>query len=377
MSMKLRVPEKSWVNENGTFLCERGENSYPNAKDWNLALEAFLVKGEKIILQTSILDKKLSFKEFKRQLLRMTDQTEEVERFRLLSLHAAFLEKKKLLTESTKKSYAQRLNKLKKYQPNPMVDEITVEWIRDYHYWLKNEKKLEPNTIYRELWYVRELMKIAKKKKMVADNPFDDYPLTKIKKNQVFYTWLELMTFYRLYESHSLSKNLQERLREYLFACFTGMDYADLQNLDYADLQKGILSAEFNSVNISNYYINKQRMKGSEWYFVPLVKEAFELVKPVRETGKVFPDTITNTKANHQMRQIKSIVGSKKKINFNIARHTFGTMFLNFGVRREVVQKMMGHVSPQMTDHYAKLIKSTIIKEVAHVWTKREIQQAG
>ena len=374
MSMKLRVPETAWKNEKGIYLKTRGPNRFPNAKDWNLALQEFLQKGEKIILQAYLLDEHILFKDFKSRILGIK---EEKKSFELLSLHADFLEKKKLLSDKTKQGYAQRLNKLKKYAPEAKVEEITVEWIRNYHYWLKNDKKHDPNTIYKELWYVRELMKLAVKRNMVAENPFEDYPLIKIKKQQVYYTWPELQTFMRLYHSQTLRKNLQERLREYLFACFTGLDYADISVLMYEDLDQGMMTSDFDEVALSNYYINKQRMKGREWYFVPLVKEAIQLIQPIKRKGRVFTNTISNTKANRQLKEIKAIVGNKKRINFKTARHTFGTMFLNFGVRLEVVQKMMGHASPQMTLHYAKMIKSTIIKEVNHVWTKREIQQAG
>lgn len=44
-------------------------------------------------------------------------------------------------------------------------------------------------------------------------------------------------------------------------------------------------------------------------------------------------------------------------------RHTLGTRLINSGVPQHVVQKLLGHASPHMTSHYAKLHDATIREE--------------
>ena len=44
-------------------------------------------------------------------------------------------------------------------------------------------------------------------------------------------------------------------------------------------------------------------------------------------------------------------------------RHTLGTRLINSGVPQHVVQKLLGHASPHMTSHYAKIHDATIREE--------------
>ncbi len=41
-------------------------------------------------------------------------------------------------------------------------------------------------------------------------------------------------------------------------------------------------------------------------------------------------------------------------------RHTLGTRLINAGVPQHVVQKMLGHASPQMTARYATIHDATV-----------------
>ena len=44
-------------------------------------------------------------------------------------------------------------------------------------------------------------------------------------------------------------------------------------------------------------------------------------------------------------------------------RHTLGTRLINSGVPQHVVQRLLGHASPHMTSHYAKIHDTTIREE--------------
>ena len=54
--------------------------------------------------------------------------------------------------------------------------------------------------------------------------------------------------------------------------------------------------------------------------------------------------------------------GSGRRIHVSAHqfRHTLGTRMINRGVRQRVVQHLLGHTSPQMTDTYARLFDSTV-----------------
>ena len=49
---------------------------------------------------------------------------------------------------------------------------------------------------------------------------------------------------------------------------------------------------------------------------------------------------------------------------FHVARHTYATVCLSQGVRIENVSKMLGHTSIKMTQHYARVLDSSILEDM-------------
>lgn len=355
ISMRIKVPDGAWINRDGLFFREKGKSVIPNAKEYNFALRNFLQKGNNIILTAFNNGQNLTFEDFRKELL------SEKDKLAILDLHNTLMLNNIDRYESTKITYRTRYNKLMKFAPELRPSELNLAFVKKYHFYLRENLKLHPNSIYRELWYVRKLCEIAVKNKSIASNPFDEYPLKKILVKKKFLTIEEVERLKNLFGSKALSESLQEVLRCFLFACYTGLDYSDLQRLNFYDIQQ----------TTGTYFINKKRAKNAQWYFVPVVGEALELIKPIRsEEDSVFK-TISNTKANSVLKKIISMCGIRKHVNFKTARHTFATVNLNLGVRREVVQGMMGHTTSRMTDHYAKLIQTTILKEVNNAWSNR------
>jgi integrase len=57
-------------------------------------------------------------------------------------------------------------------------------------------------------------------------------------------------------------------------------------------------------------------------------------------------------------------------------RHTFGTRLINAGVPQHVVQRLLGHASPNMTGHYARL-HDTTIREAFNAYQATRVDIAG
>ena len=57
-------------------------------------------------------------------------------------------------------------------------------------------------------------------------------------------------------------------------------------------------------------------------------------------------------------------------------RHTLGTRLINSGVPQHVVQKLLGHASPHMTSHYAK-IHDTTIREAFDRYQAQRVNISG
>ena len=60
-----------------------------------------------------------------------------------------------------------------------------------------------------------------------------------------------------------------------------------------------------------------------------------------------------------------------KNLTTHVARHTFATsVVLANNVSIESVSKMLGHKNIKMTQHYAKILEKTVVREMDELSTK-------
>lgn len=145
----------------------------------------------------------------------------------------------------------------------------------------------------------------------------------------------------------------------FLFCCFTGLRYSDVQRLTWADIKK--------NSNGEMQIESKMKKTGKEM-FVPLSKNAISFMPKkagASEDAKVFarlPRTATMT--NHYMRRIEELSGIQKHITFHVSRHTFATLALTYGADLYTVSKLLGHSNIQVTQVYAKIVDENKRKAV-------------
>lgn len=65
-------------------------------------------------------------------------------------------------------------------------------------------------------------------------------------------------------------------------------------------------------------------------------------------------------------KDIKDANGNYYNFQAHQFRHTVGTSMVNSGVPLQIIQKYLGHVSPEMTMHYAHIHDQTLKKEIAN-----------
>ena len=68
---------------------------------------------------------------------------------------------------------------------------------------------------------------------------------------------------------------------------------------------------------------------------------------------------------------LRDETGRPVRVSAHRFRHTLGTRLVNQGVPQHVVQRLLGHVSPQMTARYAILHDSTIREAFDAYWAQR------
>lgn len=137
----------------------------------------------------------------------------------------------------------------------------------------------------------------------------------------------------------------------FLFCCFTGLRYSDVQRLTWADIKTN---------SNGDMQIESKMKKTGKDMFVPLSKNALEFMPPkgdATDDAKVFPrlPKVAN-ETHHYMRRIEELSGIKKHITFHVSRHTFATMAITYGADLYTVSKLLGHSNVQVTQVYAKIV---------------------
>ena len=153
-------------------------------------------------------------------------------------------------------------------------------------------------------------------------------------------------------ENKSFSTDRLNKVRDcFLFQAYTGLSYSDMAGLtkdDFIACDKGM-------------YLHKARVKTKVNYTVFLLPKAIALLEKYDWKLPV----LSNQKYNSYLGEIKDIIGISKPLHSHIARHTAATQFLNNGLSIDVVAKILGHTNTNMTKHYAKLLDTTVLNEMA------------
>ena len=147
----------------------------------------------------------------------------------------------------------------------------------------------------------------------------------------------------------------------FIFSCFTGIAYSDICRLR----KDQIISDSDNGL-----YIHLYRAKTNHPAFIPLLPQARKMVSLYIGKGEseyLFP-TISNQKSNAYLKELADICHIRKKMTFHVARHTFATtVTLANDVALQNVSKMLGHSSTRMTQHYARVLDNSIMKDMKDV----------
>lgn len=198
------------------------------------------------------------------------------------------------------------------------------------------------------------LTKIKRMVKFALDNdklPVNPFQNIKIRKGKPDITFLTDQQLSAIINANFDNQSLQQVKDLFVFLCGTGLSYIDAKNLKPTDIKykNGVA------------YIEKPRHKTSNIYTAVILPFAREVGERYGYDFKV----ISNQKTNEYLKVIGNLLGIETKLHIHLARHQYGMLLLNSGVRLETVAKALGHANIQTTTrHYAKLLTGTIVEEI-------------
>ena len=241
------------------------------------------------------------------------------------------------------------LNHLKRFTGGTIqFKHINELWLESFQNYLL--KRIKRNTASGHFGKVRSYLKRAVRDRIISRNPCDNVENISLEDTE-----RQFLTFE---EIKQLSVTIPEKLpnqqvaKMFLFSCFTGLSYQNLQSLTYEQIEGD---------NVKFF-----RTKTSTWHYAPLSKTALALIgitdncKPI---AKVF-----KTPKDRQCRYILEKWGEqaniKKHLHWHIGRHSFATLNLTQGADLYTVSKLLGHKKISTTQIYAKVIDSVKRKAI-------------
>lgn len=105
---------------------------------------------------------------------------------------------------------------------------------------------------------------------------------------------------------------------------------------------------------------------------VPLVPEAVEIIRQLRaSTSSVFVSPIREVPADaavrRMIRRMQRQTGEHFAWHWHQLRHTFACRYLEAGGRLAALQRILGHATSKMTEHYSRLSDESVLDDAERI----------
>ena len=240
---------------------------------------------------------------------------------------------------------------------------IDNAFVRDFHLFLRVDKKQEQNTANKYCKILKRIVTLALDNKWMEINPFQGMRFQAKATNRQFLTEKELSTI--MNKTFTLERlNVVRDI--FVFCALTGLSFSDVEGL----------KPEHVSVDDDgNYWIHKARQKTKNVCSIPYLESAREIADKYKghhlcESRGVLLPVISNQRMNSYLGEIAGICGITKPLTMHIARHSFACLALANGVSMEIIARMLGHSDIRTTKIYAKVIDKSIAEQIGGLAAK-------
>ncbi len=234
------------------------------------------------------------------------------------------------------------------------LDELNFKFITDFEYFMKTEDSVKHNTALRYIRCLKKIIILALNNEWISRNPFANYKCQYTRVNREVLTEEELTA---LWKKDIGIPRLDEVKDIFLFCCYTGYAFIDVEKLSRKDLARGI---------DGDYWIFTERKKTGVTSNVPMLPKAMEIIEKYADhKGCINDDKLLPVKSNQKMnaylKEVATLCGITKNLTMHMARHTFATtVTLSNGVPIETVSKMLGHTKLATTQIYAQVLDNKV-----------------
>lgn len=258
------------------------------------------------------------------------------------------------LEPSTRKQYRNVLKKLKEYAGDKVkFSEINRRWVEGFKEYLLKDVSANTARIYFAMFQAS--LNRAVKKEIISENPAKNVSLPKK-------TSGKKIPYLTIDELKTLSKAEcpdPEIKAAFLFSCYTGLRYSDIEKLTWDD--------------VNSNQLELKQVKTQDTVYIPLGNQAKYFIEGRDKEGLVFR-LPTNAHVNKLLKTWAENANLKKWIRitdpdtgevlqqgltYHVSRHTFAVMTLKHGGDIYTLKDLLGHQSLESTEVYAKVVNKT------------------
>ena len=259
---------------------------------------------------------------------------------------------------NTCKGHFQAFLKAKYKVSDVSVKQLNPQMVDEFLLYLRVDLDIAHNTSIKFMHNFKRITALCLRNGWISRDPFVGIKLALKEVDRPYLNEEELR---RVIDYHSPMDRLNRVRDFFLFACFTGLAYADVKKLKRNEID----------TDGANYWIRTRRQKTGGRSNIPLLEVPMTIIRryaALEEAGSqdTIVPIISNQKMNSYLKEIADACGIDKQLSFHVARHTFATtVTLTNGVPIETVSKMLGHKDLRSTQHYARIVDQKVGDEMA------------
>lgn len=234
---------------------------------------------------------------------------------------------------------------------------INHEFVSNFEFFIKTEKNCAQNAAVKYMKILKKIITLALTNKWMTDNPFNGIKFKQTQSNREFLSEEEL---HIIMEKKFDIPRLEVVRDIFVFCCLSGLAFTDINHLRPEHITKDPNGES---------WIRKPREKTNNMCHIPLldipalIAEKYKNHPICVQRNMVLP-VPCNQRMNSYLKEIADVCGITKKLTTHIARHTFACIALANKVSMETIAKMLGHSDIRTTKIYAKVLDTTVSKEM-------------
>ena len=235
--------------------------------------------------------------------------------------------------------------------------QLTEQFIHDYQTFVTEEKGYAIDTVRHYLAILKKICRLAYKKRYSEKCHFQHFALPR--QSERTPRALSRESFERIRDveippyrkTHILARDL------FLFACYTGVSYADVVSITDENLYTDESGA---------LWLKYRRKKNEHRASVKLLPEALALLERYKDQNRetLFP-VIHHPNMKRHMKALAALAGIKDNLCYHQARHSFASLItLEAGVPIETISRMLGHSDISTTQVYARVSPKKLFEDM-------------